>query len=170
MPKPLQNLTDDERERHELVKLLKGRNAHMTLADAAADFPSEQINSRPPNVPYTFWHLVEHLRLTQWDILDYIRNPGYAAPSWPDDYWPARDATADPAAWQASIDSFLADRQALADIVQDPATDLYAQIPHGSPGHNVLREILVVADHNAYHIGELAIQRQNMSLWPPDRK
>jgi hypothetical protein len=160
----------DKELRKQLHNMLLVRQAHLTFEDAVADFPLEHINSRPPNNPYTFWHLVEHLRLAQWDILDYIRNPNYAALSWPDDYWPARDATADPAAWQASIDQFLADRQALADIVADPATDLYAQIPHGYPGHNVLREILVVADHNAYHIGELAIQRQNMSLWPPDRK
>jgi hypothetical protein len=162
---------DNDRElRKQLRNLLIARQAHLTFEDAVADFPLAHVNSRPPNVPYTFWHLVEHLRLAQWDILDYIRNPNYTAPDWPADYWPARDATADPVAWQASIDAFLADRQTLADLVADPATDLYAQIPHGAPGHNILREILIVADHNAYHVGELAIQRQNMNLWPPDRK
>ena len=160
----------DTELRKQLRNLLLARQAHLSFEDAVADFPQEHINARPPNVPYTFWHLLEHLRLTQLDILDYVRDPAYAWPNWPDDYWPAPDATADSQAWQATIDAFLADRQALADLVGDPATDLYAQIPHGSPGHNVLREIMVIGAHNAYHIGELAIQRQNMGLWPPDRE
>jgi hypothetical protein len=160
----------DQELRKQLRNLLLVRQAHQSFEDAVADFPPEHFNSRPPNNPYTFWHLLEHLRLAQRDILDYIRDPDYTWPDWPADYWPAPDSTADSAAWQATIDRFLADRQALADLVSDPATDLYAQIPHGSPGHNVLREVLVAADHNAYHVGELAIQRQNMDLWPPDRK
>jgi hypothetical protein len=165
MPKPLQNLTDDERERHELVKLLNGRNAHMTLADAAADFPSEQINSRPPNVPYTFWHLVEHLRIAQADILDFIINPAYEARDWPDDYWPAADARTDEAGWRNSLAAFEEDMGQLVAIVEDPANDLYAELPH-APGYTIYREIMVAADHNAYHTGELGILRQVMDLWP----
>jgi hypothetical protein len=160
----------DQELRKQLRNMLLARQAHLTFEDAVADFPLEHVNSRPPNNPYTFWHLLEHLRLAQRDILDYIQNPDYTWPDWPADFWPAPDAAADPIAWEATIDQFLADRQALADLVSDPATDLFAQIPHGSPGHNILREILVVADHNAYHVGELAIQRQNMDLWPPDRE
>ena len=155
--------------RTQLLELIDGRGAHMPFDEAVRAFPEDAIDRRAPNVPFTPWHLLEHIRTAQWDILDYIQNPDYAWPDWPADYWPAPDSTADSQAWQVSIDSFLADRQALADLVGDPATDLYAQIPHGSPGHNVLREILVIGAHNAYHIGELAIQRQNMGLWPPDR-
>ncbi len=158
-------MNPDETLRQQLVNLLLKRQAHMLFEDAVADFPPQHINGRPPGVEYTFWHLLEHLRICQYDILDYIRNPHYEAPNFPDDLWPSRDAETDLAGWQQTIDRFLADRQALVDIVQNPQTDLYAQIPHGWDGHNILREILVVADHNAYHLGELGILRQVMGLW-----
>lgn len=158
-------MNPDEILRQQLVNLLLKRQAHMLFEDAVADFPAQHINGRPPGVEYTFWHLLEHLRICQYDILDYIRNPHYEAPNFPDDLWPSRDAETDLAGWQQTIDRFLADRQALVDIVQNPQTDLYAQIPHGWDGHNILREILVVADHNAYHLGELGILRQVMGLW-----
>ncbi|MCB8982530.1 MAG: DinB family protein [Ardenticatenaceae bacterium] len=157
-------MADDEL-REQLVNLLVKRQAHMTFEDAVANFPEAWINGRAPAVPYTFWHLLEHLRISQYDILDYIRNPAYEELDFPDDLWPAREAETDRAGWQATIDQFLADRQALVDIVRDPATDLLAQIPHGWEGHNVLREILVVADHNAYHVGELGILRQVVGCW-----
>lgn len=155
----------DEPLRQQLVNLLLERQAHMLFEDAIADFPETHINGRPPGVDYSFWHLLEHLRICQHDILDYIRNPHYQALSFPDDLWPAKESETDRDGWQQAIDRFLADRQALVEIVQNPATDLYAQIPHGWAGHNILREILVVADHNAYHLGELGILRQVMGLW-----
>ena len=151
-----------------ILKLLSGGNAHMGFDGAIADFPPEHINSRPPNVDYTFWHLLEHLRLSQWDILDFIRNSEYAWPNWPDDYWPAKDAQTDAAGWQASVDAFRADLEELKAIVRDPEIDLTAELPY-APGYTYLREMLVVADHNAYHVGELAILRQVMSAWPADR-
>jgi len=156
----------DQILREQLVNLLQKRQAHMTFEDAVADFPADHYNVKPRGLEYTFWHLLEHLRITQWDILDYCRNPNYVEPRWPDDYWPARDATTEPAGWQHTINQFLADRQALVDLVMNPATDLYAQIPHGAPGHNVVREIMVVGAHNAYHIGELGILRGTLRLWP----
>lgn len=155
--------------RKQLLVTLQGKGAHMTFDEAVADFPMNMINLQPLNVSYTPWHLVEHLRLAQWDILDYIRNPDYESRKWPDDYWPAPDARADADAWEKSIADFRRDLQELEDIVQDPATDLYAPIPHGYGGHTILREILLVADHNAYHVGELAILRQIMGAWPEDR-
>jgi hypothetical protein len=155
----------DQPIRAQLVNLLTKGQAHMTFDEAIAGFPIEQINVRPPNVEYTFWHLLEHLRLCQWDILDYIRNPNYKEPKWPDGLWPSRDALAKAKDWQHTADQFRADLAALVAIVQDPETDLTAQIPHGYEGHNILREILVVADHNAYHIGELGILRQVVGLW-----
>lgn len=156
-------VTDPVRE--QLARLLDGVDAHMTFEEAVSEFPDEAINARPPNVPYTPWHIVEHLRLTQWDILDYVRNPGYVEPRWPDDYWPARDAQASAAQFAASVEGFLADRAALRELVLDPHTDLVAPIPH-TPGHTILREIRIVADHNAYHVGEFAILRQVMGTWP----
>ena len=151
--------------RQQLENMLVKRQAHMTFEDAVANFPEAHINTRPSHVDYSFWHLLEHLRICQYDILDYIRNSAYQALKFPDGYWPAKEADTDLAGWQRTIDLFLADRQALVDIINDPETDFYTPIPHGWDGHNILREILVVADHNAYHLGELGILRQGMNLW-----
>jgi hypothetical protein len=150
--------------REELLHLLRGGNAHLSFDDAVADFPMDAINRRPPNVPYTPWHLLEHLRLAQWDILDFVRNPNYQEMQWPDDYWPAPDAEADAAAWDKTLATFRADLKAVEDLVNDPQTDFSATIAHGD-GQTILREILLVADHNAYHIGEFAILRQVMGTW-----
>jgi hypothetical protein len=160
-------MTDSVLREH-ILKLLSGGNAHMDFDAAVADFPLDLINIRPPNVNYTCWHLVEHLRLAQWDILDFIRNPDYVWPEWPAGYWPAQDAESDPAGWAASIEAFRADLEALREIVRDPEIELAAELPH-APGYTYLREMLVVADHNAYHVGELAILRQIMTAWPADR-
>ena len=155
----------DTAVRKQLVNLLTKQQAHQSLDDVVKNFPEKDYNTRPPNVEYTFWHLLEHLRITQWDILDYCRNPNYRAIEWPRQYWPARDATTDAAGWQHTIDQFHADLDALVAIVKNPKTDLYESIPHGYDGHNILREILVVADHNAYHIGEFGILRQVAKNW-----
>ncbi len=155
--------------REQLIQLIDGHGAHMPFDAAVEGFPDDAINRRPPNVPYTPWHLLEHLRLAQRDILDYIRDRAYLAPSWPEEYWPAPEATATPEQLTETIAAFRADRQALRDLVSDPATDPFATIP-GTPGHTILREIRLVADHNAYHIGEFAILRQVMGTWPPDRQ
>lgn len=160
-------MSDVEILREYLLKLLDSKLAHMPFSQAVADFPEDKINSRPPNVTYTFWHLLEHLRITQWDVLDYIRNPNYKYIEWPKDYWPATDATTDVAGWRRSVEQFESDLEAIRDIVRDPSTDFYAQIPHGEPGHNILREVFVVAGHNSYHLGEFGILRQVADAWPP---
>lgn len=151
--------------RTQLLALLQGGNAHMPFEQAVADFPLERINERPPGVPYSLWHLLEHLRIAQWDILEFVRNPAHVSPDFPEGYWPPPQVEADPQQWQATIVQFQADLRAMADIVSDPATDLYVDLPH-APGYTILREVLVLADHNAYHIGELAILRQVMGAWP----
>ncbi|HZD57438.1 MAG TPA: DinB family protein [Anaerolineales bacterium] len=161
-------MNSDKVARDQLLALLRGGNAHMPYDQAVADFPINKINTRPPNVPYTPWHLLEHMRLTQWDILEFIKNPRHVSPPWPDGYWPDRDAQADQAAWQKTIQSFRADLKALQDIVQDPDTDLYAPIAHAR-NYTIFREILVVSDHSSYHIGEFAILRQVMGTWPENR-
>lgn len=139
----------------------------MSFENAVAHFPLEHINTQPPNVPYTFWHLLEHLRVCQRDILDFCVLPpqDYLWLKFPADLWPKPEAKADAVIWEMTIQSFLADRTALVALVQNPATDLFALLPHGEP-YTVLREILVTADHNAYHVGELAILRQTLGLWP----
>jgi hypothetical protein len=156
----------DDALRGQLAKLLDGVGAHMPFEEAVADFPDEAMNLRAPNVDYTPWHLIEHLRLTQADILDYCLNPDYVEAAWPADYWPARDATATRAVFDASVQGFLADKASLSSMVMDPARDLFAVIP-GTPGHTLIREIRIDADHNAYHVGEFAILRQIMGTWPP---
>lgn len=159
----------DEPLRAQLAALLDGQGAHMPYEDAVADFPDEAINRRPPNVVYTPWHLLEHLRLTQRDILDYIRDPHYESPPWPAGYWPDRDATTTPAGFAATIESFLADRATLRALVLDPATDLFAGLA-ANPEHTLMREIRLACDHNAYHVGEFAILREVMGTWPPERQ
>ena len=167
MNQAFEDLTREERTRRELLQLLNGRNAHMTFANATAKFPPDHINSRPPNVPYTFWHLVEHLRLAQADILEFIVDAGYEAPAWPEGYWPTPDAQASEEEWQQSLAAFAVDQTQLAALIQDPQIDLTAEMSH-APGYTILREILLVADHNAYHVGELAILRQVMGVWPEE--
>ena len=137
---PTNDSADDAILRKELIELLDGVGAHMPFDAAVADFPDEAINRRPPNVDYTPWHLIEHLRFTQADILDYIRNRTYIESDWPEAYWPARDAAATPAEFARTVADFKADRAALRAIVADPATDLFATIPN-TPGHTILREI-----------------------------
>ncbi len=154
----------DRRLREQPVGLLRGGNAHMDFATAVADFPEALINTRPPNVDYTFWHLIEHLRLTQADILAYVTRADYEEPEWPRDYWPAPDTRATRDQWDASVVAFRRDLDALVAIVADEATDLFAPVPSHHE-HTVLREALIVADHNAYHIGELGILRQVERAW-----
>jgi len=152
--------------RDELVFQLTRGHAHMPLEEAVADFPMDRINESFPNGTYSAWCLLEHIRISQWDILDFIRNKDYVEIEWPKDYWPEPGTRATPEQWQQTLDTFVADRQSLVDIVMDPATDLYTKIPWGT-GQTIMREILVVTDHNAYHAGEFAIMRQAMSTWPP---
>jgi hypothetical protein len=153
--------------RDQLIRLLRGGQAHMTFDEAIADFPLASMNWRPPHVPYTPWHLLEHLRITQRDILDFVHDPQYREPAWPDDYWPPRAQDVSEADWHHTIASFREDLEAVAALTSDPDTDLYAVVPHGQ-GQTILREILLVADHNAYHIGEFAILRQVMQTWPAE--
>lgn len=159
---------DHDPLRQQLLRLLDGVDAHMPFEDAVKDFPDEAMNERPPNVSYTPWHLVEHLRLTQADILDYVTNPTYVEREWPREYWPDPSATATRVEWDATIAGFLADRVAIRGLIADGDRDLFAVIP-GTPGHTLLREVRIIADHNAYHVGEFAILRQVMGTWPPGR-
>ena len=156
---------NDNHLREQLVNALTKRQAHQTYDQVVADFPAAHFNSRPPNAPYSFWQLLEHIRITQWDILDYIKNPGYQYRKFPDEYWPDGDAEADAEIWQRTIERTRADLRSLVAIVQDPQRDLLAKIPHGQPSHTILREILIIASHNAYHIGEFGILRGSLDLW-----
>ena len=159
-------MVNEKELRNQLVRMLTIRQAHMDFEDAVADFPVEHINTRPPNCDYTFWHLLEHLRICQKDILDYIESEEYHWPDFPNDLWPDNSAETDPSGWQQTIEQFFADRQRLVEIINDPAVDLFAPLPNsGEHQHNILREINIIANHTAYHTGEFGFLRQVMGLW-----
>jgi hypothetical protein len=142
----------------------------MSFDDAVADFPAWAMNARAPSVTYTPWHIVEHLRITQWDILRYIEDPtGHVSPKWPVEYWPAPDAETDEAGFRQTVEGFRADLRALEAIASDDTVDLFAVL-EGTPGHTVFRELCVIGNHNSYHIGEFSSLRQVMGSWPPGHR
>jgi hypothetical protein len=153
--------------REHVLYLLGGGGAHLDFEAAVVDLPVPLRGAKPPGLPHTPWRLVEHLRLAQWDILEFSRNPKHVSPAFPDGYWPRGDAPPDPAAWDRSIESFRADLKSMKDLVADPAQDLLAPIPHGQ-GQTLLREALLIADHNAYHLGQLVTLRRLLGAWPKD--
>ena len=150
--------------RQHLDYLLGGGGAHLNFDKAVAGLSPEKRGVRAPNSPHTAWRLLEHLRIAQWDILEFSRNPKHVSPDWPAGYWPAGDAPPDAKAWDKSVAAFKADLAAMRALVNDPATDLFAKIPHGD-GQTVLREALLVADHNAYHLGQLVELRRAIGAW-----
>jgi DinB superfamily len=141
----------------------------MDFGTAVANFPEGHIKTRPPSVEYTFWHLIEHLRITQLDILEYVTTADYREKAWPADYWPSRDELATKEDWDRSVAAFERDLEQLVAIVADDSTDLTGPVPSTSE-HSILREMLIVADHNSYHIGELGILRQIEHAWGPTHK
>lgn len=154
--------------RQQVLELLQGGNSHMPFEEAVRDFPAEGYNRRPPNLPYTPWHILEHLRIAQRDILDFVRDPEHESPKWPEGYWPERDAVAGDRDWERTVEAFRTDLADMVEWVADPGRDLEAPLPH-QPGYTLLREALVLADHNAYHIGEFAALRSVMGTWPEGR-
>jgi hypothetical protein len=150
--------------RDHLLYLLRGGGAHLDFDKAVAGLPPELRGAKPAGQPHTPWRLLEHLRICQWDILEFSRNPKHVSPTFPDGYWPQGDAPPDAAAWDRSVAAFRADLKAVQDLVADPATDLFARIPHGD-GQTILREALLVADHNAYHLGQLVLVRRLLGAW-----
>ena len=150
--------------REQLVKLLSWQDAHVNFDDAVEGIPLQSQSLQPAGLPYSPWQLLEHMRLTQRDILDFCRDPTYEGPNWPDDYWPKSANPPTPESWQKSVDTFRADREALASLISDPTLDLYAKIPHGE-GQTYLREAVLAADHSAYHIGELVALRRLLGVW-----
>jgi hypothetical protein len=151
--------------RVQLAKALRWADAHADFEAAISCFPAALRGRKPPGAPHTAWELLEHLRLAQRDILDFCRDPRYAEKRWPEDYWPRTAAPSSPAAWQKSIRQFRAGRRAMERLVLNPETDLFRPIPHGS-GQTILREALLLADHNAYHIGQLVLLRRLLGAWP----
>lgn len=150
--------------REHVRRMLSWEEAHVGFEKAVDGIPEGARGRRPEGLPYSAWQLLEHLRLAQHDILDFCVNPDYAEMKWPDDYWPKDPAPPSAAAWDASVQQFLEDRAALEAIATDTSRDLTAKIPHGT-GQTYLRELLLIADHNAHHIGALVVVRRLLGVW-----
>ncbi len=151
--------------RDELKFLLRRGNAHLDFDTAVAGLPPESRGAKVPGVPHTPWRLLEHMRLAQWDILEFCRDAKHVSLPFPEGYWPAGDAPPDDKAWEGSVAAFHDDLESMIDLVGDPATDLFVLIPHGD-GQTIFREALLVADHNAYHLGQLVAVRRALGAWP----
>jgi Mn-containing catalase len=154
----------DKALRQHLLYLLREGGAHAMFDDAIKNFPEKLRGQKVPNFPHTAWMLLEHMRIAQHDILEFSRNPKHKSPEWPDGYWPKTDAPPTPAAWTKSIAAFRKDLKALETLVTNPKTDLYAPLPWGD-GQTVLREALLVADHNAYHVAQIVTLRRLLGAW-----
>jgi uncharacterized damage-inducible protein DinB len=158
-------MTQIDALRAQLAAILDWPDAHATFDAAVADVPPEMRGRQLDGLPHSLWQLVEHLRITQWDILDFCRNPDYQEIRWPDDYWPASAGPPSPDAWDETLRGYRADREALRAMAADASLDLFARIPHGS-GQTYLRELLLVADHTAYHVGQIVAVRRLLGIWP----
>jgi hypothetical protein len=150
--------------RQHLLDLLRGRNAHADFDTTVADLPSRQRGVKPPGAPHTAWQLLEHMRLAQSDILEFSRDAKHKSPAWPQGYWPKTEAPPSAASWNNSLRSFRADLKAMAKLIADKKTDLFAPIPHGT-GQTILREALLIADHNSYHLGQMVLLRRLLGTW-----
>jgi len=155
-------MTDPVRE--QVVALLKGGNAHVSFDDVMKDFPEDMRGTKPKGAEHTAWQLLEHLRIATRDILEFSRNAKHVSPEWPGGYWPKTAKPPSSADWNKSITSFKKDLKAMLDLVENPETDLHARIPHGT-GQTIFREALLVADHNAYHLGQLVLLRRLLGAW-----
>lgn len=163
-PKKASTTGNDAALRKHLIELLRSRGAHADFDEAIEGLPGELRGARVKDVPFTPWRLLEHLRLAQWDILEFSRNGKHKSPKWPEGYWPDGDAPPNSAAWDASMAAFRRDLAEMEKLVKDPSKDLFAPIPHGQ-GQTLLREALLVADHNSYHVGQLILLRRLLGAW-----
>lgn len=159
---------DDKALRQHVVKLLAGEGAHVDFRRAVDRVPPKFRAAHVDGAPHSLWDLVEHIRIAQWDILEFSRNAKHVSPEWPKGYWP-KDPLEPPTAkeWEASIKQFLRDRDAMKKLVLNPKTDLLAKIPHGK-GQTILREALLAADHTAYHVGQIVLVRNLLGIWESD--
>lgn len=150
--------------RQHVINLLKGGEAHADFDAATANLPVKARGERPKGAEHSPWELVEHLRIAQWDIVEYSRDPKHKSPDFPAGYWPKAPAPPNEEAWEQSLKAFRKDLKALCELVASESTDLLAPIPHGGD-HTILREALLAADHNAYHLGQLVLMRRLLGAW-----
>jgi len=157
-------MANDKSLREHVVQLLQGGGAHLKLEAAVKDLPPSLRGKRPKGSEHSPWEILEHMRIAVWDILEFTRNPKHVSPEFPAGYWPGSQAPPDEAAWDKSVNALRADMKALSGLVADESIDLLAPLAHGD-GQTVLREALVAADHNAYHLGELVLLRRMLGAW-----
>ena len=138
-------------------------HAHLGFEDVVADWPAALRGAKPPGQPFTPWRILEHIRISQWDIVEFTKSAKHVSPEWPSGYWPDTDAPGDDAVWDRSVAQVERDLRAMAKLVADPKTDLFARIPHGT-GQTILREALVLADHNSYHLGQLLLLKRLLGI------
>jgi hypothetical protein len=156
---------EDDSVRKHVLSLLRGSSAHISFDDFISGFPADLCNRHIDGLPYTPWQVLEHMRLALWDILEFSRDANHVSPEFPKGYWPQPNEAGTTALWQETVDAFRNDLQQMQSLLDDPATDLHAKIPHGD-GQTILREALVVADHNAYHLGVLAVMARILKANP----
>ena len=157
-------MPDDSALREHVVNLLSGRGAHVDFDQAVAGLPVAVRGKRPRGQSFTPWRLLEHMRIAQWDILEFCRDSKHVSPDWPKGYWPKGNAPTSAKAWGESVAAIRRDLAAMQALVKDPSTDLYARIPNGD-GQTIFREALLVADHNSYHLGQLVLLRRLLGAW-----
>ncbi|HVP17854.1 MAG TPA: DinB family protein [Spirochaetia bacterium] len=156
---------DEGKLREQLAVSLGGRGAHVPFDKAVEGFPLELAGRRVSGLPHTAWQLLYHLWICQWDILEFVRDPSHESPAWPEGTWPKEDAPAQAAEWQTTVRKFRSDNKAVIGLVRDGKNDLTEPIPHGQ-GQTLVREALLVIDHNSYHIGQLVFVRRALKAWP----
>lgn len=150
--------------REHLLELLRGKGAHATFEDVTADWPEALRGVKPERLPYTPWQILEHMRIAQWDIVEFSINPRHISPDYPDGYWPASVEPPSAEAWDSSLRLFTADLGRMKALVEDRSLDLFAPFSHGT-GQTLLREAMLLADHNAYHLGQLVVLRRLLGVW-----
>lgn len=157
-------MDNDKQLRQQLAKALDWREAHADLAAAVSGFPTELRGRVPQGLTHSGWQLLEHIRIALWDICEFCRNARHKSPQWPEGYWPKTPAPPDEAAWEHSIQAINQDLEGMRKLITDPKHDLFAAIPGGS-GQTLFREALLIADHNAYHLGQLVLVRKALGAW-----
>ena len=156
---------EDKILREHLAKLLDADTAHVNFEKTIAGWPAAHRGVKPQGASHTGWQLLEHLRIAQWDILEFCRNPKHVSPEWPSGYWPSSEVPPNAGAWDDSVKAFRGDCEAMQEMVENPKTNLFTRIPHGT-GQTILREVLLAADHISYHLGQLVLLRRMLGNWP----
>lgn len=157
-------MNNDQTLRKALIGYLEHPHTHASFVDAVKNFPEKMMNEKPMGLPYSFWQMLEHIRISQFDMVDFMHNPGYKEMEWPKDYWPADSEKADAKMWNDAVKKYEKDYDALIKILRDPKFDILSTIPHGQ-GQTILREVLQIIDHNSYHLGQFIVMRRLAGEW-----